>query len=85
MSRSRPVNQETPTPTPTITLTPTATLTPTPNVVVYATMAPGESGEGQATAFEYRMDAGQLLIALLLFIGVMLNIVQLVQAQRSGR
>jgi hypothetical protein len=64
----------TPTPTPVITATPTATvtltptLTPTANVYNFWTLEPSSGGEGQAVAFEYRVDAGSFINAALLFV-----------------
>lgn len=74
---------ETPTPTatetPTVTLTPSNTPTPTPDFFVVWTLPPPENTEtpeatepvesprGQAVAFVYTVDAGQVAIAVILF------------------
>ncbi len=68
---------ETPTPAPTETLIPSETPTPTPDLVVYATVQVSDE-PGQATAFIYQMDAGQLVTNTLLFGILLSNLMQLV-------
>ncbi|MBN8594007.1 MAG: tail fiber protein [Anaerolineae bacterium] len=51
-----------------------ATPTPLPPYVVYSTVVPAGSGEGQAWATEYSISAGDVLISALLFVTIVVNV-----------
>lgn len=72
----------TPTATPAcVVYNPTAT--PTANVYNFWTLEPGTGGEGQAVAFEYRVDAGSFINAALLFVIALLIMAAIVMKRMN--
>jgi len=73
----------TPTNTPTPTATPTATATL--NLYQFVTVIAPGGGDPQAGVIKYEVNAGDVMIALLLFALVVLSIVRLVVRFRRGQ